>query len=425
MSRFEAFRKDDRGHVAMLLSLVLFPMIGLAGLAVDYAGLRHRQGQIQSALDSTALMLTRYASKSNAVALERIGTPYFNALLAQHKIAATTLKATKGTDNVALAATGTYDTKFGAMFGVTNDWNFVVKAQASYGTRKIEVSLVLDNTGSMASMNKIGELKKASHTLVDILKDVAVTPDQVKISLVPYTTRVNLGTGLRNAPQFTPNATGDAFNPAFYQQPASAWTWDGCVADRNAPYNRNSRPASVATPDSLYPMVQCGGYLAQTMPLTTDFVGLHRRIDQMAADGWTNITLGAQWGLETLTNNHPFNEASANGDTERFMILLTDGENTVDRWTKTNGYGQVLTDTARMDKDTQGMCDAITERGVAETAKTLKIKLYTVLVIDGNENLLRNCASTPDMFRKVQQASELESVFKQIANEIGRVSLTM
>jgi hypothetical protein len=78
-----------------------------------------------------------------------------------------------------------------------------------------------------------------------------------------------------------------------------------------------------------------------------------------------------------------------------------------------------------MDKDTQGMCDAITERGVAETAKTLKIKLYTVLVIDGNENLLRNCASTPDMFRKVQQASELESVFKQIANEIGRVSLTM
>lgn len=425
MSRFEAFRKDTRGHVAMLLSLVLFPVVGLAGLAVDYAGLRHKQGQIQSALDSTAPMLTRYAPKNDAAALERIGTPYFNTLLAHHKIPATALKATKGTDNVALVATGTYDTKFGAIFGVTNDWNFPVRAQASYGTRNIEVALVLDNTGSMAAMNKIGELKKASHALVDILRDVAVRPGQVKISLVPYTTRVNLGTGMRNAPQFTANASGDPFNPAFFQQPTSAWNWDGCVADRNAPYNRNSRPASIATPDSLYPMVQCGGYLAQTMPLTTDFSGLHRRIDQMGADGWTNITLGAQWGLETLTNSQPFNETGTAPNTERFIILLTDGENTVDRWTRTDRFGRVLTDAARMDRDTQGMCDAITERGVPEASKTMKVKLYTVLVIDGNENLLRNCASSPDMFRKVQQANQLEGVFKQIANEIGKVTLTM
>ena len=107
------------------------------------------------------------------------------------------------------------------------------------------------------------------------------------------------------------------------------------------------------------------------------------------------------------------------------MILLTDGMNTKDRWAGVHESTGSPAIEARMNRDTQGMCDAIAERGVPEAAKTLKIKLYTVLVIDGNESLLRSCASAPDMFRKVKDAGQLDSVFKQIANEIGRVSLTM
>jgi hypothetical protein len=87
-------------------------------------------------------------------------------------------------------------------------------------------------------------------------------------------------------------------------------------------------------------------------------------------------------------------------------------------------YGAPAAET-RMNRDTQAMCDAIVERSTPEANKTLKIKLYTVLVIDGNEPLLRNCASSPDLYRKVQQANQLEGVFRAIANEIGRVSLTM
>jgi hypothetical protein len=78
-----------------------------------------------------------------------------------------------------------------------------------------------------------------------------------------------------------------------------------------------------------------------------------------------------------------------------------------------------------MNTDTRAMCDAITERGVPEAAKVHRIKLYTVLVISGNENLLRSCATNPSMYIKVNQASQLEAVFKKIADEIGTIRLTM
>ena len=99
------------------------------------------------------------------------------------------------------------------------------------------------------------------------------------------------------------------------------------------------------------------------------------------------------------------------------MILLTDGDNTQDRFASSNA--------AQMDKDTRDMCDAITERSVPTASKVHNIKLYTVLVINGNENLLRNCATKPSMYNKVEEASQLEAVFKQIANEISNVRLTM
>lgn len=426
MSLFDTFRKDENGHVAMILSLALLPMIGICGLAVDYSNVRQVENKFQSALDSTTLMLTRFAPKNDAAALERIATPYFNALAAQANLKVTGgLKATKTEDRVGLSVSGAYSTNFGPLFGV-NEWSFTTKSQASFGTRSIEVALVLDNTGSMAAMNKIGELKKASHTLLKILQDAAVKPGQVKVSLVPYTTRVNVGTSYRNDSWLTNHPVGTGFLASEnYYRAATRASWGGCIGDRDRPYNRTAQPANTGVGGSLYAMINCEGYLAEAMPLTSDFGALNARIDQMGADGWTNITLGAQMGLEMLTASAPFNQTTSDPNVDRFMILLTDGLNTKDRWAGISDWAGTPQIETRMNKDTQGMCDAITERGVAEGAKTLKIKLYTVLVIEGNDNLLRSCASSPDMFRKVQQANQLESVFKQIANEIGKVSLTM
>ena len=81
-------------------------------------------------------------------------------------------------------------------------------------------------------------------------------------------------------------------------------------------------------------------------------------------------------------------------------MLLTDGDNTQNRWT-TSGSS----------------IDARTALACAN-AKAANIKIYTVRVIDGDATLLRNCATKPNMYYNVNQASQLNSVFSSIAQNL-------
>lgn len=44
-------------------------------------------------------------------------------------------------------------------------------------------------------------------------------------------------------------------------------------------------------------------------------------------------------------------------------------------------------------------------------------------MIDGNATLLKNCASKPSMYYEVSQASELNSVFSSIAQNLARLRI--
>ena len=415
MRQFASFRKNTKGSVSYIVVMSLIPLLGSVGLAVDYSRASQAKAVLQGALDSTALMLAKEAAKKTEAQLQAMGETYFAALMGKEpEIARGALSVKKSDKTVTLATSGNVVTHFAHMFSWSN-WDIAVKAASAYGSKKMEIALVLDNTGSMQSSNKIGELKKATHALLNILEQAANTPDQIKIAMVPYTTRVNLGTAYKNENWLTNTPTGSFISD--YVRPANRNAWQGCVADREAPYNRNGAATNISNAASLYPMVNCTDGVAESQLLTSNFNTLRARTNAMHANGMTNITLGAQWGYEMLTNNAPFSEASTGSDVERFMILLTDGQNTQDR------FG--VWDENRMNGDTQAMCDTIVERGVPDASKKMKIKLYTILVIDGNPTLLRNCASDPSMFFKVNQASQLESVFKKIADDIGTIRLTM
>jgi hypothetical protein len=129
-------------------------------------------------------------------------------------------------------------------------------------------------------------------------------------------------------------------------------------------------------------------------------------VDSMKADGTTNVTIGLVWGWHALTSGAPLTEGSAPAsDLDKVLILLTDGENTENRWT---------TNTSAIDKRTQAVCDNIKKNG---------IKLYTVRVLDGSAALLRACATSPSMYFEVQQASQLNAVFKSIADSLATLRI--
>jgi hypothetical protein len=101
----------------------------------------------------------------------------------------------------------------------------------------------------------------------------------------------------------------------------------------------------------------------------------------------------------------PLNAPAPQPDLDKVIILLTDGQNTQTRWTSS---------TSSIDGRTQKVCD---------NAKADNIKIYTVRVIVGNGTLLRNCATKPDMYYDVDEADQLNTVFKSIAQNLANLRI--
>jgi hypothetical protein len=112
-----------------------------------------------------------------------------------------------------------------------------------------------------------------------------------------------------------------------------------------------------------------------------------------------------QMAWQTLTAAAPFNAPAPAPDVDKVIILLTDGQNTQNRWSSS---------TSSIDARTQKVC---------ENAATANIKVYTVRVIDGNATLIKNCATKPDMYFNVQQASQLNTVFASIAQNLANLRI--
>jgi hypothetical protein len=101
----------------------------------------------------------------------------------------------------------------------------------------------------------------------------------------------------------------------------------------------------------------------------------------------------------------PFNAPAPEPDLDKVIIMLTDGENTQNRWTSS---------ASSIDARTTKACDNI---------KAANIRLYTVRVIDGDATLLKNCATNATMYFDVQQASQLNSVFSSIAQNLANLRI--
>jgi hypothetical protein len=282
-------------------------------------------------------------------------------------------------------------------------------AQVVWGFRKLELALALDNTGSMAQSGKIQALKVAAHNLLNTLQAAAKTPGDIKVSIIPFDTTVRLNTSYKNETWFdwsTLDCNGNNWGTGCGSQPQN--NWEGCVMDRNQPYDvQDNSPTSSTT---RFPATQCGN-LATSLPLTSDWTTLHSKVDAMQASGATNVTIGLAWAWHSLTPNTPYSEAATpTSSLDKVIVALTDGENTKNRW-----WGNGVNHDPRIDARTSLVCTNIKNAG---------IKLYTIRVIEGNATLLQQCATNPSMYYDVQQAGQLDAVFKSIAEKLANLRLS-
>jgi Flp pilus assembly protein TadG len=396
------FRADERGGAAPIFALALVPMIGLVGAAVDYSRGNAVRAALQASLDATALMLSRDVAGMNPDQVTTKATALFKAQFNRAEmpnpiVTAVLSSPQQGFFILDVKASGTVPTTFTKVIG-QDKLDVQSSAQVKWGVKKLELALVLDNTGSMSSNGKMGELKTAAKTLLTTLKEAAKELGDVKIAIVPFDRIVNIGTGF---------AASGFINYSLNNIQQSQW--QGCVQDRDQP-NDTLDTTPTSSNSTKYPAVSCSG-VTSILPLTdvldtTGFTSLNSKIDAMNPAGNTNVTIGLVWGWHALTKSEPMTQGSdPSPDKDKVIVLLTDGDNTQNRWT-TSG--------SSIDGRTALACTNV---------KAANIKVYTVRVIDGDANLLRNCASKTNMYYEVNQASQLNSVFTSIAQNLANLRI--
>jgi hypothetical protein len=147
---------------------------------------------MQQALDSTALALSKVAPADEAT-LHRVGMEYFLASMGNHPMTGLNLEIVPGVGKLNLTVTANYKPVMASLIGAQN-FEIGARAQATWGIGKVEVALVLDNSGSMDDYGRMTHLKEAAHDLLGVLESSARRPGDAKVAVVPFDQRVKVGT---------------------------------------------------------------------------------------------------------------------------------------------------------------------------------------------------------------------------------------
>lgn len=418
------FRSDRRGGVAPLLALSIIPIMGAVAMAVDYSRANVVHAAMQSSLDSAGLMLSKTAKDLSNDSLNLAATDYFKATFNHPEardvaVAVNMTQPFEGVFKLTMSANATVDTVMGNLSGKST-LDLSANAEVVWGIKKLNLALALDNTGSMSSSGKMAALKTAAHNLLSTLQGASRTPGDIQVSIIPFATDVNIGTGNVGAnwvhwtdweskngtcSRNTYTNQSDCVGAGKTWTPAPHSQWNGCVFDRDQNNDVSNAAAVSGTASSMYRAHQASACPTQMMALSTDWTALNAKVDAMQPTGNTNVTIGLQMAWQSLSPVAPFNAPAAATDLEKVIVLLTDGDNTQNRWTSS---------TSSIDSRTEKACT---------NAKADNIRIYTVRVINGDATLLRNCASTPSMYYDVQDAAQLNTAFGAIAQNLANLRI--
>ncbi|MEQ8299358.1 MAG: pilus assembly protein [Parvibaculaceae bacterium] len=432
---FRRFLGDQRGNFAIMFALASIPIIVAAGAAVDISRAYVVETRLKAALDAAALAVGGTTGQTNAQ-LQVIAQNYFNANYPAEKMGVPgTVSVTQNGNVVSLTVAADLPTSLMGIAGI-DTLDIVASSEVTRMGKKLEVALVLDNTGSMGSGGRMTVLKAAAKDLIDTVSTAALTPGDVKVSIVPFNVDVKVGTSYENAnwikwSEFVPSGGGGGgggwgscslFEIIFGLcnnngggSSNSHAGWNGCIMDRDQNYDAQNTlpPATSGGSDATrYPAHENTSYnnncdMQTIMPLSYNWSALKTHIDNMVPAGHTNTTIGLAWGWNMLTPGAPLSAAAPPASNlDKVIVFLTDGDNTRSRW----GSSQ-----STMDARTSLVCANIKAAGVL---------VYSVRVIDGNATLIRNCATQPSMYYSVSSASDLTSVFASIAQSLSNLRIS-
>ncbi len=342
LAHLSTFASDRRGNFAVMGAVALFPMLMVAGMAMDTGRAFSEKTRLEDALDAAVL------SAGRAYSTGRIAESDLKDYLT--RILHANFHDKDGTGGTRRIEDYNLDEENGIIFAsAISDFEIAFKiigggeplelkasSAASFGGTNAEVAFTLDVTGSMgAGKNK--DLQEALTGAIDLL--LAANGDgeeRIRISLIPYSKSVRVGEFLSDY-IYIDDGTPGAVAPAHVSVPdddesaSAGGSGDGLEdgAEVDSTSEINSKYIGCATerkkdidnptdngPD--YGMVNLDGRVlefgataifvvncpseAETMvPLTSDRDTLMTTADSLGHRGSTAGHVGIQWAWYTLS----------------------------------------------------------------------------------------------------------------------------
>ncbi|OIQ39792.1 MAG: hypothetical protein BM560_14900 [Roseobacter sp. MedPE-SWde] len=343
-----AFRRDDSGVMAYPTVAFFLAMLAVGGIGVDLMRMERDRTVLQYTLDRAVLAAADLdQTQPPAVVVQ----DYLNKAGLGEYYQEPIVESGLGYKRVQATIDATFEAHL-LRFSNGNDLPVFATSKAEESIDGLEISLVLDVSGSMNSNSRLSNLKVAAKDFIDTM--VANTTDgKMSISVVPYATQVSLPDDLID--QYTtvgenPYSNCINFEAAEYNS-ASLSTLDTLERSMHfTPWGYSNRDMRTyySSPRLVRSPVCDERASREVLPLQKDATTLKNFIQNLSAGGNTSIDVGMKWGTALLDPSaRPAISAISTGigasvpgdfsdrpaeysdsDTIKIIVLMTDGQNT-------------------------------------------------------------------------------------------------
>lgn len=187
------FRKDRRGAVSVLFGFSVVAVVGFLGLATDAGRGYIAKARLGQAVDAAALA---GGKAINQPWRDEEIRKYFDANFPNDYMASILvdfdIETSEGNEQLTISATARIPTTFMRIVNI-DDMEVSARSVVRRSVRGLELALIMDNTGSMRSNQKIQTMKAAAADLLDILYGEKETINNFWVGLVPFVATVNVG----------------------------------------------------------------------------------------------------------------------------------------------------------------------------------------------------------------------------------------
>ena len=344
MARLQGFCRDDSGAMTPFTTMMFFLMLLIGGLAIDVMRHERTRVMLQQTLDNSVLAA---AARSQTLDPEDVVSDYFDKAGLSEYLTAITVD--QGLNYRSVSADAEADTRpfFMSLMGVDE---FYVSADSAAEEKisNIEVSLVLDISGSMDG-SRINALRPAARSFVDTIFSNSEA-GKVSMSLVPYSTQVNIGPTTFSAFTATPTPQTNSYCMEFPLTTYASLTLPTTSTNlrQNAHFDGFTYSTSNYAAQKTVANWNCNTPTQNYMlPLGYDAATVKSRITNLVVGGNTSTEIGIKWGAHLLDTSAQtlvtslIAKSSVNAsfagrplaydnETLKVLVVMSDGENTYD-----------------------------------------------------------------------------------------------